>query len=175
MERREQFVGVPLIQYRMVYDAEDLFPPDTGLWSRCQFRISSAPRPHAQTARRIDVGRRFSEKNSAQIFATIQDGRSAANADTYYCNTPSSVLRVGPDRGAISIQFGAGRRLTSTLRVRVPSRRVLHGAADRYHADVSRHSLRFLSWSRTPIFNRTGTLFLFGEAGDFLYEVTPSG
>ncbi len=173
----EQFVGVPLIQYRMVYDAEGLVPAGYRFVVALPISDILGAKTGVHRLRgRIDVGRRFSEKNSVQIFATIQDGRSAANADAYYCNAPSSVLRVGPDRGAIRIQFGADARFDVDAQGQ--------GAIDvGYSAapltdimltypDVP---LRFLSWSRTPIFNRTGTLFLFGEAEDFLYEVTPSG
>jgi hypothetical protein len=123
----EQFVGVPLIQYRMVYDAEGLVPAGYRFVVALPISDILGAKTGVHRLRgRIDVGRRFSEKNSVQIFATIQDGRSAANADAYYCNAPSSVLRVGPDPGAISIQFGADARFDVDAQGQVPSTWVLH-------------------------------------------------
>ena len=172
-ERGREFVLAPTIEYRMMYEADGEQAGYRYVAALPVLDLAGAER--ANVNGKITVAKRwFNSKKFKFGFIIRKSG--AVSVSTYLCEPNSFVIDFPKKTGMVSLVFEEKARFDvdaagqgnidvgfrtdeiTDVRLRYPNER-----------------LRFLTWSKSPVFNREGTLYITAEKGQFLYEITPAG
>ncbi len=127
-----------------------------------------------------EAGNKFELDLEVKHFSE-EAGSSANDSITVVCDkyNENHVLEIEDDADVTDIEFGNGGEL-ALFTVNLDGQSDVNvGYSTKFDADIAAKypeaNLEFIKWTASPVFNRTGDLYIYADEDTFLYEVTADG
>ena len=127
-----------------------------------------------------EAGNKFELDLEVKHFSE-EAGSSANDSITVVCdkNNVNHVLEIEDDADVTDIEFGNGGEL-ALFTVNLDGQSDVNvGYSTKFDADIAAKypdaNLEFIKWTASPVFNRTGDLYIYADEDTFIYEVTADG
>ncbi len=165
----EEYVGEPTIEYRMLYDAAGT--RQIGYSYVIALPVLSVRDTEMHPVRgRAALSRLQTGSFSFSFY--VQENSGVADAQPILCGDADLPLRFADEASYVQLQFSGGVQFTVDVSGQEP---VNVGVSFETFTDLAwaypLASLRCISWTHTPVFNRTGTLTILEEPDFYLYEI----
>lgn len=158
------------LEYRLLYEADG----ETEIGYRFVLSVKFGQIPEGNEKQtisgRVALTRRMTHARELTLTLSPQGVQEMGNI--LFCRSESMVLQAQEESGHLGIAFGDSALFEVDLDGQGSldvgfSQRPVGGIAAKY----PKTKMRFLSWPKEPIFDQKGTLYLYAEPDEFLYEV----
>ena len=171
----EELTSPPIIEYKKVYDAEGNF--DSYKYVVALQTIDVTDNDKHNIAGKIKIAkRRSSIADEIDFSFNMQKNALPELKDSIICYSKSLAANFNGLTGLANLSFYDIARFEIEIDNQGP---VNIGCSTTSLTDVQLQypnaSMRFISWTKPPIFNRNGTLYIYSSPDEYIYELRSDG